>query len=228
MVYVSVVVPTYNEQEVIGEFIERLNQALEDLDYELIIVDDSVDFTASVAKKYMEKFGIKGFVIKRGKRLGKGSAVNLGMKKAKGSYVFVIDADLEYNPFDIKRLLKLLEARKCSVVVGRRLRKGSFVRKFVGFVFRIVTWLLFGMRIDTQSGLKGFERRFCKVDIKTKGWVWDVEFLMKAIYMGAKICEIPIIFGRRGRGKSKIKVFDAFYMLFDLVEMRRKFRKYLH
>ena len=137
---------------------------------------------------------IRGKIFKRNKR-GKGSAIRDGLKLASGEYIILIDADLQYDPKDIKRILPLL--KRFDLVNTRRLRKDPFHRKLLGKIFQFVVRCMFGIKLETQSTLRGFRKNLKKVKFKANGWAWDVEFLYKAKKMGYSITEIPIIYGKR-------------------------------
>jgi glycosyltransferase involved in cell wall biosynthesis len=215
---ISIITPTCNEEESIGDFLISLRK-LKLRNFELIIVDDSADRTAEIAKNLMKKLKIKGKVIKRVNKLGKGSAIRDGLKVAKGDYIVLIDADLQYNPLDIPRLLKKLE--EFDLVNTTKLRKDPFYRKIFGKFFRILVFLLFGLRIDTQSTLRAFRKNLKKIEFKTNGFAWDVEFLYKAKKLGYKICEIPVIYGRREKGESKVNLMTPLLMLVEIIRMRK-------
>ncbi|MEM0333750.1 MAG: glycosyltransferase, partial [Candidatus Aenigmatarchaeota archaeon] len=80
---ISIIVPTFNEEKLIPEFLKEIKK-LKLKNYEVIIVDDSLDNTAEVAKKFMKKLKINGIVIKRFNKKGKGSAIRDGLKNARG------------------------------------------------------------------------------------------------------------------------------------------------
>jgi len=215
----SIIVPTFNEEETIGEFLEKIKK-LKLKNFELIIVDDSLDKTAEIARSLMKKFKIRGKVLKRVGKRGKGSAIRDGLKLAKGKYVVLIDADLQYPAEKIPFLLEKLKF--CDIVNTKRLRKDSFCRKIVGLAFRLFVFLLFGLSIETQSTFRAFRKEVKeKINFKSNSWAWDVEFLHKAKKAGFKICDFPIIYKERKKGKSKISFFTPLKMLFEVVKIRR-------
>jgi glycosyltransferase involved in cell wall biosynthesis len=216
---ISIIAPTCNEEESIEDFLISLKK-LKLRNFELIIVDDSTDRTAEIAKNLMKKLRIKGKVIKRVNKLGKGSAIRDGLKVAKGDYIVLIDADLQYNPFDIPRLLRKL--KEFDLVNTIKLRKDPFYRKIFGKIFKILVFILFGLKIDTQSTLRAFRKKLKKIDLKTNGFAWDVEFLYKAKKLGYKICEIPILYGKREKGKSKVTLITPLNMFVEIVKIRSK------
>jgi len=218
---ISIIVPTFNEEETIKEFFKRIKEIKPQLkSFELIIVDDSIDNTAKVAKKLMKKFRIKGKVLKRIGKRGKGSAIRDGLKLAKGEYIVLIDADLQYPVEKIPNLVEKL--RECDIVNTRRLRKDPFYRKLLGLCFRFLVFLIFGLTIETQSTFRAFKKEVKeKIEFKANSWAWDVEFLYKAKKAGFKICSYPVIYGERKKGKSKVNFITSIKMFLELLKIRK-------
>jgi glycosyltransferase involved in cell wall biosynthesis len=219
---ISIIVPTFNEEEVIYEFLYRIKK-LKLKNAEIIIVDDSFDNTSEIAKKAIKKLKLNGKVIKRVGKIGKGSAIRDGLKIAKRKYIVIIDADLQYP---VEKIPKIVEKLKyCDIVVTKRLRKDKFYRKLFGYIFRIFVFFLFGLEFDTQSGMKAFKKEVKeKIEFYSNYWAWDVEFLYKAKKQKFKICSYPIVFSEREKGKSKIKLSSFLKILIEILKI--KFLKY--
>ena len=98
----SIVVPVYNEENNIGELIKKLKNldlSASNFKKEIIIINDgSTDKSASIIKEFDE------VIVKKQENQGKGSAVQNGIKSAKGDYILIQDGDLEYNPDDIVKM----------------------------------------------------------------------------------------------------------------------------
>jgi len=120
VIKLSVVIPAYNEEKTLKACVERvLAIADKDVALEIIIVDDaSKDRTAEVAKSLAEAHGIK-FLFHTVNQ-GKGAALRTGFKGATGDIVAVQDADLEYDPMDLKRLIKPIVDGRADVTLGSR------------------------------------------------------------------------------------------------------------
>ena len=218
---ISIVVPTFNEEETIGEFLKKMRELKRELKrFEVIIVDDSYDATAKIAKKLIRRFGIRGVILKRIKKLGKGSAIRDGLKLAKGDYIVLIDGDLQYPVEKIPFLVEKL--KNYDIVNTKRLRRDAFHRKILGLLFRLVVFILFGLSIETQSTFRAFKREVKEaIDFKSNSWAWDVEFLYKAKKLGFKICSYPIVYEKRMKGKSKITLTTPTKMFLELLKIRR-------
>jgi len=218
---ISIIVPTFNEEETIEEFLKKVKELKSQLKrLELIIVDDSLDKTAEIAKNLMKRFKIRGIVLKRFGKRGKGSAIRDGLKLAKGKHIVLIDADLQYPVEKIPALVEKL--KECDIVNTRRLRKDHFYRKLLGLCFRFLVFLLFGLTIETQSTFRAFRKEVKeKIEFKANSWAWDVEFLYKAKKAGFRICNYPVIYEERKKGKSKISFITSIKMFLELLKIRK-------
>jgi dolichol-phosphate mannosyltransferase len=223
---ITIIIPTFNEEETIKEFFKKVKEIKPQLkSFELIIVDDSLDNTAKVARKLMKKFRIKGIVLKRIGKRGKGSAIRDGLKLAKGKYIVLIDADLQYPVEKIPTLIEKL--KECDIVNTKRLRKDPFYRKLLGLGFRVLVFLLFGLTIETQSTFRAFRKEVKEeIEFKADSWAWDVEFLYKAKKAGFKICSYPVIYGERKKGKSKVNFITSIKMFLELLKIRKFYLNY--
>ena len=216
----SIVVPTFNEEEIIEEFLKRIKELKARMKkFELIIVDDSFDNTAEIAENLMKRLRIRGVVLKRIGKRGKGSAIRDGLKLARGNFIVLIDADLQYPVEKIPMLVERL--KECDIVNTRRRRKDPFYRKLLGLLFRLVVFLLFGLTIETQSTFRAFRKEVKeKINFRADSWAWDVEFLYKAKKHGFKICSYPVIYKERKSGRSKISLLTPFKMLVEIFRIR--------
>lgn len=214
----SIIIPTRNEEKNIYEFLKRLSKINPKPD-EVIISDYSTDKTKEVAKKAFFDFKLNGKIIEA-KRKGKGAGIKEGLKFATNEIIILIDADLNYLPEDIPKLLKL---KNCDIVQPKRIRKDVFIRKLLGFLFHLFVLLLFNLNYDTQCALKLVRKKvFKEIEFKENGFAWDVEFLYLAKKKGFKICSNVKVFytSKRERGKSKINVLTPFKMLFQIFKIR--------
>src|SRR5580693_9336235 len=110
-VYLSLVVPAYNEQEVVPTLLQRVESALKSIDkpYEMIVVDDgSTDSTPKMLDDAMTRLPWLR-VIRMAKNGGQSAAFDAGFKAARGQIIVTIDADLQNDPEEIPRLLPMLD-----------------------------------------------------------------------------------------------------------------------
>lgn len=217
---ISVVVPAYNEENEIGSTIKKLRAAL-GRDAEIIVVADGTDNTAHVAKN------AGAAVITRAGRLGKGSAVIDGMKMSNSDVVGFVDADGAVDAASVPMLVGALNT--CDAAIASRRVDGSvidedvsFARKLSRIAFNFIVNALFGLGIkDTQCGAKFFRAKAVKavlLEMKSRGFEFDVELLWRMKRKGFRIKEIPVRW--RHRKESKFSLSSGPAMLLSLVKLR--------
>ncbi|MCM8783412.1 MAG: glycosyltransferase family 2 protein [Candidatus Omnitrophica bacterium] len=223
----SVIVPVYNEKDFIGEIIKQIEQV--EIYKEIIVVDDcSIDGTDEYLKRLSDKNNIK--IIYHDWNQGKGACIRTALKYAKGDYVIIQDADLEYNPEEYNKLLDTAYKNKALVVYGSRFLKGSF-KKFSPLQYlanRILTFFtnfLYGAHLtDIETCYKLFYRDIIsKFVIESNRFDIEVELTSKVLKNKIKIIEVPIEYrGRRYREGKKIKAKDGIISFIKLFLYRLK------
>jgi dolichol-phosphate mannosyltransferase len=219
----SVIIPCYNERETILEVVRRVQSI--GLDVEIVIVDDgSTDGTQQVLQ------GLKFDncrVLLHDRNRGKGAAIRTALREVKGDAVVVQDADLEYDPRDLRTLMSTLAANGTSVVYGSRNLKGN-VRSYSTFYWggRVVSWLttlLYGCHItDEPTCYKMFRANLIKsLDLKSEGFDFCPEITAKVLRLGHKIVEVPISYSPRNFAEGKkIRWTDGLRAIWVLVRYR--------
>lgn len=202
----SIIIPVYNEQKTIEEILRRVvDVQLPGVTKEIIVVNDgSTDSTSEKLASIKTKFPAI-HVISYVSNQGKGNAVKKGIEKATGDYILIQDADLEYNPKDIPKLISRIHKSSKTVVYGTRLKRfPDFSRDERTFQFAVhyfgnkflslITSALYGQWItDMETGYKLFPRRALEgVAIKAKSFEFEPEITVKLIKKGYKIVEVPI------------------------------------
>ena len=201
-IFLSVIVPAYNEEARITRSLQALSRYLEEQSYawEVIIVDDgSSDATRNVVREWA--VGHEHFRLEEIPHGGKGAAVRHGMLSATGEHRFMCDADMAMPINLLDDFLKLM-ASGCDVVVASREMTGakrvgeSRRRHFLGRVFNKIVWLIAVHGFDdTQCGFKCFRGTAADVLFnlqRTRGWGFDVEILYLARKKGMRVVETPI------------------------------------
>jgi dolichol-phosphate mannosyltransferase len=139
---ISIIIPTLNECKNIWKTIELLYKNLFNYNIEVIVIDGgSTDCTKREAQEAIVHHGLCGGVFNQLSKGGKPAALFEGFMRARGRYVAVIDADLEYNPSVIGILLKVAKLKGADLVVGQRKDKRSSHRQFISFGAKILAWL---------------------------------------------------------------------------------------
>ena len=211
MASLSVVVPTYNEAENISRLVERVHAALGGIDYELIVVDDSVDGTEKVLAD-MARFTPWIRVFHREARGGLASAVVDGIAAAQGTVVCVLDADLQHPPETLPLLTAALERSGADLAVASRyVPGGSYVtfeawRRVVSRVATRAAQILLrrARRVaDPLSGFFAFRRAAVHgVRLRPLGYKILLEILVRGNL--SRVVEIPYSFEIRTAGQSKL------------------------
>ncbi len=233
----SVIIPAYNEERFIGEILKRVKNAkIGNVSKEIIVVDDgSEDDTAKIASKIK---GIK--LIRHRKNVGKGAAIRTGLAHATGSIILIQDADLEYNPAEIQKVIRPIVEGKSKVVFGSRYldpsqkqRNKMFLKKTHKNAYQIfylggrgITLfanLLFNAKItDEATCYKAFRSEVIKsIKLKSRRFEFCPEITAKVAKRGYKIIEVPITYNPRSfeQGK-KIKMRDGIEALWTLLKYR--------
>lgn len=213
MKQLDIVIPVKDEAKTIGELVERIDTTCTQasISYTCIFVDDhSQDGTPALLTKLQKKYPIK-ILTKKG-RAGKAFSIIEGSQAATAPYIAVIDADLQYPPESLPKLLK--ETQLSGVVVARRKYQNTKpLRTIMSKSARFLLGkLLFGFDYDILSGLKVFKRDIIvHIDSNTiSPWTLDVPLIDTALELGYTISEVEVAFQNRKRGTSKHNlVFDT-------------------
>lgn len=247
-VFLTVVVPAYNEERRLPLSLEKVFSFLEKQNYpcEVIVVDDgSDDNTVRVVEDLIEsrrsedaQFDCLLRLVKNEHR-GKGYAVRSGMLQGRGKYILFSDADFSTPIEDVAKLLFWLD-HGFDVAIGSREGENArrydepFYRHVMGRVFNLLVRLVTSSRLqDTQCGFKAFTREsahdlFRRVQLygeksgKVKGAMvtgFDVEVLFLAAKKGYRIKEVPVLWYHYSG--SKVNPFrDSARMIRDIVKVR--------
>lgn len=220
----SVVMPCYNEERTLQNCIERLvSIADENLKLEVIFVDDfstdkSLDIAKAMARKHPEVI-----VMHHSRNQGKGAALKTGFERASGDIVAVQDADLEYDPQDLKRLIQPILADKADVVFGSRFATAGAYRvlyfwhslgnKFLTFLSNMFTDLNMS---DMECCYKVFRREVIQqIKIQESRFGIEPELVSKIAHLRPRIFEMGISYaGRTYEEGKKIGFKDGLRALY--------------
>lgn len=232
----SIIVPVYNEEKTVGKTIERLVfLTIPNLIKEIIIVDDgSADATASEIKSQISN--LKNVKLASHERnLGKGSAIKTGIQESTGDYIIIQDADLEYNPLDIEKLLEPIIKGNAQVVYGTRLKRlphfkaeEKTLQFFIHYIgnkcLSFIASMLYGQWLtDIETGYKLFPRKaVSSMELLSKGFEFEPEITAKLLKAGYTIVEVPITTVPRSyKEGKKLRTFsDGIKAMYFLVKYR--------
>jgi dolichol-phosphate mannosyltransferase len=226
-VRLSVVIPCFNEERTLATCVERLLKLYnEDLSLEIIVVDDgSTDRSFALARD-LAADNPHLIVVRHDKNRGKAAAVRTGFDKATGDVIAVQDADLKYDPWDLKRLVQPIRNGDADVVLGSRfLTEGthrapysrpSMADRLLTFVSNMFTELNL---TDVVAGHKVFRREVIQnLTIEADRFGVESELVAKIAHRRWRIAEIGISHWRPGYAEGKkIRARDAIHALYCIV-----------
>lgn len=214
----SLVVPMMNEEENVEPLFNAVREALADIDYEFILIDDgSTDSTVEKMKALADE-RTKILVFTRNS--GQTQAMAAGIDAAEGELIATIDGDLQNDPSDIPRMIEKLEKEEWDVVAGRRLKRqdGMFLRKFPSKIANYIIRRSTGVYLnDYGCTLKVFRSAVAK-NLGLYGELHRFIPVLAKMY-GAKIVEMDVKHHARIHGESKYGLGRTFRVISDLLLM---------
>jgi len=224
---VTIIIPVFNEKKYIEKIIKSLKKNL-NLKKQIIVVDDfSSDGTRNIIKK------IKNIdkIVFHKKNLGKGAAIKSAIPYIKGDIVAIQDADLEYNPKDLNKLIKILISKNLKVIYGSRvLNKKRYNNKFISnfrtfgnHILTLISNFLNDQKLsDAHTCYKIFKSEiFLKLNIKEKDFAFCPEVNTKISLLNENIIEEPISYtGRTVEEGKKISFYDAIRALITILKYK--------
>ena len=217
---VAVVLPVYNEGETVLRLIKKLLSLYPKI--KIFVVDSSNDGTQNLLENFSKSYTqINYSYVKKGfNNNERGNAMKYGFKLAlsNGADIIVeMDSDYSHDPEDLGKIVSSVHEN--SVVIGSRYTRGAKdlrrgFRKFLSLLANIyLRWLLKINEVsDITSGYRGYSRDVLeKIDFESipfvEGSAVLIEILRQAIKNGAQIKEVPIVYFKRLKGKSKFSFF---------------------
>lgn len=224
----SVILPTYNERKNLPIIVWLLAKTFQecDFDWEVIVVDDaSPDGTQEIAKELARVYGDDRIALKpRAGKLGLGTAYIHGLEFCTGDFVIIMDADFSHHPKFIPQFVRLQQAHNLDIVTGTRYRSEpspnisgtapggvhgwDLKRKLVS---RGANFLADTVLDPGVSDLTGSFRLYKKSVLQriitltlSRGYVFQMEIVVRAKALGYSIGEVPITFVDRIFGESKL------------------------
>ncbi len=233
----SIIIPVFNEEKTIATILARIEAVHFGVaSKEIIVVNDgSRDKTAHKIEEYIQNTKSKIQFYNQKINKGKGAAVRFGIHQSTGDYIVIQDADLEYNPEDIKKLVNALLEKKGKVIYGTRLKRlprfsqeekriQFFTHKLGNKFLSLITSVLYGQWItDMETCYKLFPTQVAKdLVLHAKGFEFEPELTAKLMKKNLSIYEVSITTKPRGyeEGKKLNTVRDGIKALATLVRYR--------
>lgn len=217
---ISLVIPVFNEEKSLLELYERVIKALRDKTFELVFVNDgSIDGSEQVIKKLQKKDKRVSLISFR-QNQGKSRALMAGLKQSRGEMVVTLDADLQDQPEEIKKLLGKLEQGFDLVCGWKKKRKDPWLNVLFSRFFNLTVGLTTKVFLhDINCGLKAFRREVAE-NLNFYGDLYRFIPVLAA-KEGFRVTEVEVSHASRKYGASKYGVskfirgfFDLFTILF--------------
>lgn len=226
----SVVITVMNEEENIRPLLDAIRTALQEFDYEIILVDDgSTDNTRGEIKTYMDE---RVELVELRKNYGQSTAMAAGINYSKGKYIALMDGDLQNDPSDIPMMLQKLKEEDWDLVAGNRKNRkdGIFLRKIPSKIANAIIRNMTKVYIqDYGCTLKVFKREIAE-DLGLYGELHRFIPVLASM-QGARIVQVDVKHHARKFGISKYGLGRTFRVMSDLITMvffRRYSQKPMH
>jgi glycosyltransferase involved in cell wall biosynthesis len=226
---VTVIVPVYNEGATVEEVLRKV--AAQPLHTEIVVVDDgSEDGSREILRRLAQNGSVPNLrLIEHTANQGKSAAVRSGIAASQGDIVAIQDADLEYDPRDLPRLIAPIAEGHADVVYGTRLRGGQPQRAhlfwhYVGNRFlTLLTNVLYNTTIsDMEVGYKAFRGELIRsIPLQSEGFGFEPEVTAKLLRRKARLYELPVsYYGRTYEEGKKITWRDGVSAVMLLIRFR--------
>lgn len=214
----SIILPTYNERSNLPIIIYLIAKTFTEakLEWEVVIVDDaSPDGTQEIAKQLIKVYTPARIQLRpRAGKLGLGTAYIHGLDFATGDFVIIMDADFSHHPHHIPEFIAKQKEEDYDIVLGTRYAGNGgvygwdFKRKLVSRGANLLSRVILRPNVsDVTGSFRLYKRDVLKrviLETKSKGYVFQMEMIVRAREAGYKIGEVPIAFVDRIYGDSKL------------------------
>ena len=222
----SIIMPVYNERATLRAAVERVLKTPLPIPSQLLVVDDgSTDGGLETITDLAEPDRVR--LVRRRHNRGKGAAIRTGIEAAGGDLLTIFDADLEYDPADVERLLQPILAGEAAVTFGTRafgshtaysfwyVVGNKAVNLWASFLFD--SWLS-----DVYTCLKMAPTDLWRaLNLRSEGFGIEAEVTAKLLRRGERVFEVPISYRARGRREGKkIRAADGFRGMGVLLRVR--------
>ena len=208
---ISIVVPCFNEIETIKKITSKIVNALNKYQYEILVIDDcSTDGSFEILNEIQSNNkNIK--ILSNSKNLGKGASLRKGFEEATGEIICIQDADLEYDPIDLIKMINLIIEGSADVVFGSRFRGNGpvranlYINRVANFIITTLTNIFTNLSLtDIECCYKVFKKKdIQKIDLKENRFGIEPELTIKLANLNLKIFEVGISYYGRTKDEGK-------------------------
>lgn len=228
---IIITIPAYNEEDTIGNVISEIKQVMDKTkyDYKIMVVNDgSVDNTANVAKTS------GALLYSHPYNYGLAETFRTEIEKAlenNAEIVVHIDADGQYRPEEIPKLIEPIENKEADLVLGSRfmgtIEKMQVIKKLGNIAFSKVVSQISGIKItDGQTGFRAFTREIAEKITIISTHTYTQEQIIKSVRNKFKVKEVPVYFAKRESGKSRLMSNPVEFAVRAGVNLLRVYRDY--
>ncbi|MEO0293839.1 MAG: glycosyltransferase family 2 protein [candidate division WOR-3 bacterium] len=197
---ISIIVPAYNERENLSPLMKEIDSMVkrDKRNYEVIIVDDgSEDGTFEEGNRLKKEYKYLR-ILRHKTNLGKTEAILTGFRNSEAPILVIMDADLQFDPNDIPKLLDELE-KGYDIVTGWK--QGAYEKRFVSSIYNLISRWIFHLPIHDQNAIKALRSNILEEINLRKDWHRYIVAL--AVNKGFKVSEVKVTLRERLFGKSK-------------------------
>ncbi len=219
MIELSIIIPVFNDQEVLPELYRRLESIVSKVgkSYEIIFVDDgSSDDSFQILRDLQNKDeNIR--IVKLAKNFGQSNAITAGLEYSKGDIIVIMDSDLQDRPEDIPKLLNVLEENDIQMAIAKWIsRKGPVSKKIISNTFFFISNII--TKIHHPANI-GVFRAFKKEAYETVKNIPDLSGTMLSRFYRAKINykTVDLQRDKRYAGKGGYSLNRMFKLAFDRI-----------
>lgn len=226
-----ITIPAYNEEETIGDVIHEIKQTMDKIEYEykiIVVSDGSTDSTANVVKN------AGALVYSHPYNYGLAETFRTEIEKAlenDAEIIVHIDADGQYRPEEIPKLIKPIENKEADLVLGSRfagtIEEMPLMKKIGNKLFSRVISRITKIKItDGQTGFRAFTREVAEKITIISTHTYTQEQIIKAVRNKFKMQEVPIYFAKRKSGKSRLMSNPVEFAIKAGINLFRIYRDY--
>jgi glycosyltransferase involved in cell wall biosynthesis len=224
---ISLVMPCFNEQDVIPYTIPQLVQAFEQAGHRLELVacdNGSTDSTGAIIERFVAQ-GLPVVHCRVERNEGYGNGILTAMRFCSAPWIGIIAADGQVDAVDAARLFEVVKHTDGRVLgkVRRRFRMDGLTRKIVSIFYNGFVWLLWPRlgSVDVNGTPKIVHRDVLSaMQLQSKNWLLDPELMIKAHYLGLRVIEMNVFARMRSNGLSHVRAAACVEFLSHLLRFK--------